>query len=103
MEANNSKAVKQDEEHDDSSPIPIQSGIAVPSTSPTALTAELSTSQPRQKSSQLTEEEFDEPDCKVKIDDFDWEALELRYHNMIKERGKVEEDLYAEFDGLMKV
>jgi hypothetical protein len=94
-------------QRDSTTPTPRHSGDAYHSTSPTAPRTELQEGQ-QQTDGQLKNEENDkidsvDPDPKVKIPDFDWADLEQRYHDMVKERAKVEDGLYKEFDSLITV
>jgi len=43
------------------------------------------------------------PDPQDRINDFDWEDLQEKYHDMIKERGNTEQELYEEFTNLINV
>jgi hypothetical protein len=119
METSNSKTApippetSPAEQRDPTTPNPKQSENAGPSTPPTAPSTDpphgkLQNSEPLEVGEKDETDAHDEndptdPDPMVKIPDFDWPDLEQRYHDMIKERAKVEEGLYEEFDSLMKV
>lgn len=44
-----------------------------------------------------------EVDPRDEIQEFDWGGLQQRYHNMIKERGHIEDQLWEEFSELLQV
>jgi hypothetical protein len=109
MEAANTKPAIQLQatspaKRDFSTPTPGHLGNVAPSTPATASGTENLTSQGENDDHSCDHEvNTAVVDPKVKIDDFAWDDLEQRYHDMVRERGKVEESLLAEFESLIKV
>jgi hypothetical protein len=83
---------------------PEQSSIPVPSTPATAPGTVDSNSQHQNNGhSRENDDSLTIVDPKVKIEDFAWDDLEQRYHDMIRDRGEIEKGLFAEFESLIKV
>jgi len=93
-----------DAQRDSNTPIPGMSDITdMPSTPPTIPSAGAANGL---ATSIEVAAEYDhemEADPSDEIQKFDWEELQARYHDMIKERGNVEESLWAEFKELIDV
>jgi len=93
------------EEQDPNSLTPNETNSAnMPSTPPTISSAPNGPATLQEEDAQIHDEiEQDNADPQEKIATFDWGDLEKRYHDMIQERGNIEQGLWNEFNELLNV